>query len=690
MKNNKMYHVKSFFAVLLVFLLVMESISPIPQVIAADKKTAKKEETKLPKDEAVFTGNLAEGFDDEALAAMEADSYAMPWEEEAETSTAQPKKKQAVRAQAEEDVTDRVTKKLKFFINGKEVTSGSQFEVVPGSNFSYEFEWSIDDSPSEGQDRPSLDDNSYFEVTLFTVKGLLIPDQKDQPAVINYNGRNVRIGTWSLTYHDENPKGEDDSGSCVFRMDFSKYAGAFKEIGGYKKGSGKFSSNLTGDETITVGDKTGIITFLPPSANPNLPGVSPAPVGKGWTLSKPPILYKDYDFGKGYKWSTQDPNAALKQIEYRAVYLKELQEYQKRLLEKNEDILNEDGTIKDGEEINIDFLEPSEYNYIIEDTLDVNQEFSYLMNDKKYSKDVPFYFEIPIMAAGTGSFLNARSGGVGNNEYDGNGGDFNEDYISGSKFLKLEKEDAVRATPMSWTVVNVKGQDGQKRQKLIVNIGQLGTTEKEKFTQSNIKNPKFKDTITKYIDSAKENITSLEKGNNSPAVMLKTDTAQLETICAGAGISNEDCETVKAKVEEFNRWYNTYFSDKAFVLQNLTDDAKNAFSELTLYSYLQELENNANYPNLKQKQAYQDWKKAYSALPENQNFYSEKREEYLKSWKDALMRYQMTEAFYGKGQIYGFVMKYASKVKNTSVGVYRNDIRISTGGYHMTRKMRLN
>lgn len=59
----------------------MENV-PIAQTWAVEREQAEITGEEMPEEEIGFTGTLAEGFDAEALAAMEADCYIMPWEEE--------------------------------------------------------------------------------------------------------------------------------------------------------------------------------------------------------------------------------------------------------------------------------------------------------------------------------------------------------------------------------------------------------------------------------------------------------------------------------------------------------------------------------------------------------------------------------------------------------------------------------
>ena len=95
---------------------------------------------------------------------------------------------------------------------------------------------------------------STFQKEIFQIPGLVINSYKDQPAVIYTNGRNIRIGTWNLIY-------DKTTGKMIFSMTFSKYASAFTEIQGFKKGVGKFDSKSSGSEIIVLGEKTGTLTI---------------------------------------------------------------------------------------------------------------------------------------------------------------------------------------------------------------------------------------------------------------------------------------------------------------------------------------------------------------------------------------------------------------------------------------------
>ncbi|MDQ9887012.1 hypothetical protein, partial [Acinetobacter pittii] len=86
------------------------------------------------------------------------------------------------------------------------------------------------------------------------------------------------------------------------------------------------------------------------------------------------------------------------QIEYRLVFLNELQKKQQEFLK--------DKKVTVGG------------NYIIEDTLDENQQFyNHDSADGKYTNGAPFYVELPALSVGTGSIIN---GGVGGPLYNGN------------------------------------------------------------------------------------------------------------------------------------------------------------------------------------------------------------------------------------------------------------------------------
>lgn len=542
---------------------------------------------------------------------------------------------------------------MKF--DGKEWMGGDVTSVV-GKPFSYEFNWKLLGKVEEGQS---------VEQEIFIIPGLTLhPNYIDQPAVITFEGRSIKIGSWNLTY-------DAKTGRMLFTMTFNRYAEAFQNVTGFKKGSGKLATELD-NAGIKVGDSVeGHLTVKKPETQPSQP---------------PNLIDREYIFGKGVKW-TSAANGVDARIEWRAVCLNLLQEKQKELIEENRGLLGEDGrgSITDTNQITANCLTVSEGNYIIEDTLDVNQRFSFPTNDTKYQDGAPFFFEIPVLAAGTGNFLNGTYP-IGNaNSYDGTGS-INE-VVTARIFTHVTDETAtdgktaeeyVRATPLTWTIVKVKGLDGQTREKLVINIGKLGTQNAENaekgLTQCDrAPSSSILGYVTRNITAAQNNVSALQQGTNSPVDQLKVQTDGIRKLLESSGLGSAE---TTAALNEFDAWHSRYFSTVDQKTAALSEEAQNALAELRLQEILAELaeQNSA----LKDAKAYVDWKTHYDNLADNQQRYVENHAKYLAGWEYALGRYQLTEAFYKNGQVYGFVMKYMSEVVNTSATTFTNELTLSS------------
>lgn len=84
----------------------------------------------------------------------------------------------------------------------------------------------------------------------------------------------------------------------------------------------------------------------------------------------------------------------------------------------------------------------------------------------------------------------------------------------GRIFTELKDEAAVRKTPMSWAVVEVTESNGQKKEKLIINIGKMGAkTPEEGIVLSQAK----LNTLLKRIDDKiREAKTAINQLNLMP------------------------------------------------------------------------------------------------------------------------------------------------------------------------------
>lgn len=638
LKSRFLSRTKSWTAIFLVVVILFSSMAAAVQVYAQG--------TEAEDGTTGVEGTLREEFEE----ATE-DEILELFEQRAGVSTF------AVEAQ---DVTKDVTwNKQEVYINGKLYT-GDDVEITTGTSFSYEFAWQL-----SAEVIHNISQGDFFRKTFFSVKGLNLPARTTGSAIITNGNRRINIGTWTLTY-------DTTTGAYTYEMVFSQYASIFDGLSGFKTGSGKFNSEVTGGQIIIDDTEKGVLNVKKPESSTDS-GITGAPDGVGWSMEKPPVLEQgDYPFGKGIKWSSQEDSDP-SEIEWRAVYLNLLQKEQKELLEAN--------TEQELSSINKDSMNASTDDYVIEDTLDENQQFYFNSKDKKYQNGAPFFFEIPIMTVGTKNYINGTGMGTG---YDGNG-DFTH-YITGDEFEKitadcedlgqLTPEEYVKANPWTWTVTKVEGEDGQWREKLIINVGMLGTTsESEGMVQGEL-HDHIMEAIVSRLEKAQTNIENLREGRNSPVDMLNEKTTDVKETLTNLGITSAE---VTAAMTAFDNWYQKYFTDgnEGKKKSALSQEAISELKAIRLDEALAALE--AEHPALTNHANYQDWKKQYTNLESSQAFYQDNLTAYLNGWKEAERRYRLTEAFYADGQVYGFVMKYRTEVINTSSGTYSNKIQLSAG-----------
>ncbi len=322
---------------------------------------------------------------------------------------------------------------------------------------------------------------------------------------------------------------------------------------------------------------------------------------------------------------------------------------------------------------------------IIEDTLDSNMDFTQDKGDQaqKYPTDAPFFFEIPVMIPGTGNVLN---GAFGYSSYDGPGMVY--PYITGKNFKKLGSEEEVRTAPMSWTVVTDQDTGTQK---LIINVGKLGLTEAENTEKngmtfsmaegSNWKNVTAE--LDKKINEAQNKAAALERGEDSPVYLLDDREAQLERELSrifNMGLSGNDAakqEEAKAFFAAFKMWR----EEIKLMTPFLGDDGKPlpGVQELPDYSALKTIVINSQGQNLTNNKIFNDFDISAKNLFKDQYIYLKNRMDYKESWIRAKEDYENARDFYQNGQIFGFVMKYATKITNTSVDAFSNRVKVSLG-----------
>ena len=293
--------------------------------------------------------------------------------------------------------------------------------MTQGDNFSWKFNWSFAEDVKDF----FPNDGDWFEKELFTVPGLNLEPSTKGKLVI----QGVYVGDWTLKY-------DKNTGVMTYRCEFHHYINFFelKSVKARYQGGGQFTNDKKGGVGIGLDTVSGTLVIEEKVEQGDTGTTYP---GTGWKpASLPTIQYKSYAFGKGMKWNNAAQTSEIPLIEWRLVYLNDLQKIQAEYLDS--------GSLP---------VQQSSY-CIIEDTLDENQVFQQMAEgtEKKYD-GAPFYLEIPILLPGTSSALNTFGGVAANTTtYDGTGLVYS--VIPGSKFTKKETEAEVRSAPMTWAVIH--------------------------------------------------------------------------------------------------------------------------------------------------------------------------------------------------------------------------------------------
>lgn len=330
--------------------------------------------------------------------------------------------------------------------------------------FLYKFDWSLKETAEDGTTLAGLQAGQHFSITVALIPGLQqIGDGVTTLEGIFNTETDVYFADWKLTCNKDSGKLILDvtfAGDEVGKMDVDSVGGNVKN-----GGTISFSDYEEGKpQEIQIGSVTGSITFTPPTTEGGDNGGGNTGGGDtgekpSWTQPKDPeINYREFKLGKGvHRQSGEFAQSPV--IQWRLVALAELQKVQKEYLEARAA-----GNI-------YNFKEETD-DCIIVDQLDKNQAFQighYLDAYKdRYKGDpvAPFYFELPLMVPGTGTFLNIGYYDVGNDNYMGDGDTIT--YVSGDHFTWRSTEAEVKETALSWTI-------DEATNRLIINVGKLGT-----------------------------------------------------------------------------------------------------------------------------------------------------------------------------------------------------------------------
>lgn len=550
-----------------------------------------------------------------------------------------------------------------IYVNG-EAYQGGSLEVTRGDNFSYMASW----SPNVRGGKPfDWNDGSWFERTLFQVPGLNL---------INVPGRalsigGVKVGEYSLTY-------DRTTGEMKYKVVFNKYIHFFdpETILAFVQGSGKFEDTLDG-KPIELGDKSGTLTVVP---RPELPDIPVIPGGAGWQPPKAPEFEdKTYPFGKGVKWNSSSDPAADPQIEWRVVFLEQLQKLQQEFLEKMKDP---------------DYELPESDGYvIIEDTLDVNQKFYHPENEEnKYGEEAPFFLELPVMVPGTGTILNGIYG-AGSGSYDGPGEIYT--VFGGDKFLYIEckstspqeitkAKSRVKKMPLSWTVTRDPS-TGQET--LLINAGKLGTRDPREgvtWDAANLGTEWPEKGLEDLVKKCDRIIGEIEAGENSPIELLNqraTALLQLVERHLAGEYNRENQMEIQEQKEEWYKDYEAWHSDpQTGPLAQLEDEKGELVVQLPdpgLAEALKSCKTNGAGGTVGETQEYRNYIKSLENLREDQKIYLKNRTQYKESWEQVKSRYENTRKFYEGQGVYGFVVKVRTMSINTSMDKYSNTVKVT-------------
>lgn len=587
-------------------------------------------------------------------------------------------------------------------------TGGSNVDVKPGASVSYEFSW----GPLPSGVVPQAGD--YIEKEIFGLKGLSLASQSNRPMNIGVNGRVIRIGTWSLTYNST-------TGAFTYRVVFNANAKTFKNIEGSSKGSGKFGSSAGSNSLSVLGTNVGTATVIEV-----VTPVNPTPTtatGVGWSAPRVPTFSTTtYGLGKALKWGGTDssPGTTHNALEWRAGYMTLLEEVSNQFFEDNTTV-DADGAIKLTEAAAAGTYDrsaiatPTTDNYIIEDTLDVNQSFAvYKHGDSKYTEGTPFFFELPIMYSGTGTLENGtiRTGYTGpgdiserfaggNFTYRANGTTYATaaaaaTELGASGYYGTDTDvDYVKSTPLTWTIVKVRNDLGQMCEKVVINIGKLGTGDSSagitfgtSSTQVSSNRTYFQTRLTNLIANAQATITRFENGTVSPLTNLDTRADELagriNQYVSDGTIPADAAQPLLDKLAAVRAWYATLDAsgrnaDLAAVPTQVTE-ANEVLATLV-----------TSYPTVKSAQQYANWDKASNNILADQHTYVSNYDNYLRDWNNTLVRYQLTQQFYASdtslganAPVWGFVMRYRADAINSTVGTYANSMTISSNGTSQT------
>lgn len=533
-------------------------------------------------------------------------------------------------------------------IDGKKIVDEATFDINTSSTFAFDFEWCAD------QDE-TFNAGDFMTIKIGTIKGLNY-ESKTSPVTLYISG--VKVGSYYLAYNAE-------TGELAFHIDFSDNIGYFNNIGGYFKGSAKFK-NIT-EETIEsisfMGSTTGEVSWKP------VKPVNPIKPDAGTDTWKPSL--PNYDFNYNEKASIikgrKREGKVINEVYYMVGFFDLVKRYE----------AGEPG-------------EKYDYEYvIIEDELDENQ----IYNLNRYD-GAPFYVEVPLFYYGTNSAV--EYGGTTNNSVVINPGNNDkqagETYsaISSAIFTHITAETSeeielkVKNTPKSWGIVTTK----IGTQKLIVNVGKLGSTDKnEAITMSDISKTynsrvvlKHKDLLDKVntrINEAEGAIKEYTDETNSPRVFLEEKIKAFKTLYE----NHKDL----AAVEKYINAIYEYMNDESIMEIPVLNKAKE-----TVENEDKDVIDSIEIIN---KEVYADLNDCLNNYRSDTIKYNENKASYIAAWNQRLEVLNKTLEYYDPGlygkefPIYGIILRYSSTITNLSQKIVGNKVNISTGAIEFSKSI---
>lgn len=527
-----------------------------------------------------------------------------------------------------EDVTSKVEViSGSATIDNKMITNGAEFDVNNQSVFAFKFEWRAKDVTT------TFKPGDWLTFSIGNIKGLGYSEQT-KPVELYISG--IKVGSYHLTYNQ--------NGDLDFHINFSDNISYFQNISGFYKGSAVFDKveESMVEEIKFLDSATGIIREKPLD-KPNI-GDQPATPGSGigWSAILPPSYnHKEKpSLKKDVKWFDRNKH----NIEYRVGFFDLITKY-------------EEGN---------PFAGNIYENVIIEDELDGDQSY------QMYDSGAPFFIEVPIFYYGTNNSIGYQGTYNGDVVIQSGIQSFNQPGMAAS-FIKISSDNftqitegnieaEVKAMAKSWGIIK-----NGSVEKLIINVGKLGSTDSEAaITMSDINSgwslKRIYSELLASIKKAKDNISGYENDLYSPQTNLLKRLAEFKLMQVPA----EYEESIKQFVNDVND----------YIMSDLSSNVP------TIDISVDETITNAD--------VYKNLIASLNNYASDTDVYNTNKPIYIQKWQDCIAIYEKTIDYYIPEEmknsqenvdmpIYGFIIKYKTKVTNLSRDSVSNSVKVSTG-----------